>query len=228
MSKDNQNKETQHQDAQHKDAQEMKPDDLGIKPNGINPEGQETMPDGLNPDDLGIKPDNLNPDDLGMEAEDLLLSWPEKYAALEAKYNDLNDQFLRKAADFDNYRKRMGRERQELVEFANQSLLSDLLPVIDDFERAIKSTESSKDFNSFYEGIGMIEKVLISQLESKWGLKRFDSEGEVFDPNRHEAVQMEKSPDITEARVKAEFQKGYTLRDRVIRYAKVMVQVPEE
>ena len=156
-----------------------------------------------------------------------------KYKELEAKLADLNDQYIRKAADFENFRKRMNREKLELTDFANQSLISDLLPVMDDFERAIKSAESCSslkscsDFTGFYNGITMIEKALSSMLESKWGLKRFDSEGEPFDPNRHEAMLMEKSPDVEEAMVKEEFSKGYTLKDRVIRYAKVTVLMPE-
>jgi len=151
----------------------------------------------------------------------------QKYAALEAKLSDMNDQYLRKAADFENFRKRMNREKQELTEFANQNLILDLLPVIDDFERAIKSAETSKDFTSFYEGIAMIEKRLSTQLENKWALKRFDSEGETFDPNRHEALQMEKAPGIKEAVVKEDYVKGYLLKDRVIRFAKVKVLMPE-
>jgi len=153
--------------------------------------------------------------------------WERKYADLEAKLADLNDQYLRKAADFENFRKRMNREKQELTDFANQNLLLDLLPVIDDFERAIKSAETSKDFASFYEGIAMIEKRLTADLENKWGLKRFNSEGEPFDPNRHEALQMEKTAGISEAVVKDDYVKGYMLKDRVIRFAKVKVLVPE-
>ena len=155
------------------------------------------------------------------------LSPEQKCAALEAQLAELNDQYLRKAADFENFRKRMNREKQELTEFANQNLLLDLLPVIDDFERAIKSAETSKDFASFYEGIAMIEKRLSTQLENKWGLKRFDSEGAPFDPNRHEALQMEKAAGIAEAVVKEDYVKGYLLKDRVIRFAKVKVLVPE-
>jgi molecular chaperone GrpE len=152
---------------------------------------------------------------------------PAKYGELEAKLAELNDQYLRKAADFENFRKRTIREKQELTEFANQNLLLDLLPVIDDFERALKSAETSKDFTSFYEGIRMIEKGLSAQLESKWGLKRFDSAGEPFDPNRHEAIQVEKAAGIAEALVKEDYLKGYLLKERVIRCAKVKVLMPE-
>jgi len=149
-----------------------------------------------------------------------------KIAELEAKLAELNDQLLRKAADFENYRKRVNREKQEMADFSNQSLLSDLLPVIDDFGRAIKSAETSKDFASFYEGVIMIEKRLISQLENKWGLKGFDSAGEPFDPNRHEALQMERAGGIAEPVVKEEYERGYLLKDRVIRFAKVKVLMP--
>ena len=168
------------------------------------------------------------------------LSWEQKCAELEAKFADLNDQYLRKAADFENYRKRMNREKQEITEFANQNLLLDLLPVLDDFERAIKSAQSSlaaqssqaaqtsKDFTSFYEGVTMIQKRLSTELENKWGLKRFDSAGQPFDPNRHEALQMEKAAGISEAVVSEDFVKGYLLKDRVLRCAKVKVMMPQE
>ena len=147
-------------------------------------------------------------------------------ADLEARLADLNDQLLRRAADFENFRKRMNREKQELTDFANQNLLLDLLPVIDDFERAIKSAETSKDFPSFYEGVTMIEKHLTTMLENKWGLKRFDSAGMPFDPNHHEAIQMEKAEGISEAMVKDDYLKGYFLKERVIRFAKVKVLMP--
>jgi molecular chaperone GrpE len=156
------------------------------------------------------------------------VNWEQKSAELEAKLADLNDQYLRKVADFENFRKRMNREKQEIIEFSNQNLILDLLPVIDDFERAIKSAETSSDFTSFHEGITMIEKRLSAQLENKWGLKRFDSEGQPFDPNRHEALQMEKAAGIEEAVVKDDFVKGYLLKDRVIRFAKVKVLMPED
>ena len=157
-----------------------------------------------------------------------VLTIEEKYAELEAKLAELNDQYLRKAADFENFRKRMNREKLEITDFANQNLLLDLLPVIDDFERAIKSAETSRDFSSFYEGVTMIEKRLKSDLENKWGLKCFDSEGAPFDPNRHEALQVEKAPGISEPLVKDDFVKGYFLKDKVLRFAKVKVLMPAE
>jgi molecular chaperone GrpE len=159
----------------------------------------------------------------------------EQIAQLEAQVAELNDQYLRKAADFENFRKRMNQEKQSAIEFANQGLLLDLIPIIDDFERAIKAAESvagaaeaaSKDFTALYEGISMTEKRFLSQLENRWGLKRFDSAGDLFDPNRHEAIMMEKSADIAEPVVQEDLIKGYTLKDRVVRSAKVKVLMPE-
>jgi len=164
----------------------------------------------------------------GVAPETGPVDWEQASAEMAIKLAELNDQYLRKAADFENYRKRMNREKQELTEFANQNLLLDLLPVLDDFERATKSAETSRDFASLYEGISMIQKQLGSQLENKWGLKRFDSEGEPFDPNRHEAIQMEKTPEVAEAVVKEDYVKGYLLKERVIRYAKVKVLMPAD
>ncbi|GHV76335.1 hypothetical protein AGMMS49942_11560 [Spirochaetia bacterium] len=158
------------------------------------------------------------------------LSLEEQIADLENKLKEAKDQYLRKAADFENFRKRMNQEKQAAIDFANQSLLQDLILIIDDFDRAIKSAESmaAPSFDSFYEGITLIEKRLVSQLENKWGLRRFDSAGESFDPNRHEAIMMEKSPDIAEPVVQEDFLPGYTLKDRVVRSAKVKVLMPEE
>jgi molecular chaperone GrpE len=177
------------------------------------------------------------PPELGPEAEQTAqdlgspqerISPEETIADLQEQIAALNDQYLRKAADFENFRKRMIRDKQETADFANQGILLDLIPVIDDFERAIKSAETSKDFSSFYEGVTMIEKRLSSQLENKWGLKPYHSVGEVFDPNRHEAIATEKSPDTEEPKVGEEFLKGYTLKDRVIRTAKVKVLMPDQ
>lgn len=164
----------------------------------------------------------------------------EKIADLEAKLAEANDNYLRKAADFENFRKRMNQEKLSAIEYANQMLLLDLASVVDDFERAIKSAETQREaagadsekiaasFNSLHEGISMIEKNLLNQLENKWGLKRFDSAGEPFDPNKHEAIMMEKSAEQEEPVVAEEFMKGYFLKERVIRPAKVKVIMPEK
>ncbi|MDR2343792.1 MAG: nucleotide exchange factor GrpE [Spirochaetaceae bacterium] len=155
----------------------------------------------------------------------------QRIEGLERKLAELNDQYLRKVADFENFRKRIVKEKQDAVEFANQSLLLDLIATLDDFERAINSagtlSKTEADFDTFHDGIAMIEKRLLGQLENRWGLKRFDSAGAPFDPTRHEALFMEKSAGVDEPVVKEEFAKGYMLKDRVVRTAKVKVLMPE-
>ncbi|TVR33079.1 MAG: nucleotide exchange factor GrpE [Spirochaetaceae bacterium] len=145
---------------------------------------------------------------------------------LEQELSDLKDQYLRKQADFENFRKRMLREKDEAIAYANKQLLLDMVSVIDDFERAIQSAEESRDFDSFHDGIVLIEKQLVGMLERKWGLKRFDSSGEPFDPQRHEALMTEEISGHNEPVVLEDFQKGYLLHDRVLRSAKVKVSMP--
>ncbi|OHD68423.1 MAG: nucleotide exchange factor GrpE, partial [Spirochaetes bacterium RBG_13_68_11] len=154
-------------------------------------------------------------------------------AALETEVAELRDRLLRTQADFDNYRKRVLREREESARSANAALLSDLLAVIDDFERAIRSAEESRDFAAFLQGVSMIERGMLEMLENRWGLQRFSSAGEAFDPVRHEAMMRTEAPATATAAsagpvVVEEFQKGYYLHERVLRPAKVRVQVPAE
>jgi molecular chaperone GrpE len=150
----------------------------------------------------------------------------QRIMALEAETADLKDKLLRKQADFENFRKRMFRERDEAARYANAALLSDVIGVIDDFERAIRSAEESRDFTVFLTGVSMIERQLVELLETRWGLKRFNSVGESFDPNKHEAVQRVEGPAGAKPTVVEDFQKGYFFHERVLRPAKVKVMVP--
>ncbi len=164
-------------------------------------------------------------DRLGEEAL-LVEQLATKMKQLEDENSTLKDQYLRKAADFENFRKRMFKEREESAKFANAGLLLDLIPVIDDFERAIKSSEESKDFTSFRDGIVLIEKQLVEMLERKYSLRRFESAGQVFDPERHEAISVAEIPPPANERVVVEdYQKGFTLHDRILRPAKVKVSL---
>lgn len=145
---------------------------------------------------------------------------------LKAEVQDYKDQYLRKHADFENFRKRMLREKEESIRYANTALLKDIIGVIDDFERAIGSAQESKDFDSFLSGIQLIEKQFVSMLENNWGLKRMETVGEEFDPQRHEALMMEENPECDTETVLEDYQRGYSLNDRVIRHAKVKVGKP--
>ncbi|MBN2444480.1 MAG: nucleotide exchange factor GrpE [Spirochaetales bacterium] len=150
----------------------------------------------------------------------------QQIAELNEEIASLNDRLLRKQADFENFRKRLYREKDESVKYANQMLLLDITGVIDDFERAIKSSEESKDFEVFHNGIVMIEKQLVSILEKKWELKRYDSVGEVFNPEKHLAIAVEESSEYEVSTVLEDYQKGYLFHERVLRPAKVKVSQP--
>lgn len=158
--------------------------------------------------------------------EEKINSLEKEVASLDEERAALQDQLLRKQADFENYRKRMFRDKQEFMQYANSSLLLDLTNTIDDFERAIKSAEDSKDFNSFHQGITLIEKQLVSMLEKNWNLKRFDSQGEEFDPEKHQAIATVESEEHETPQVIEDFQRGYMLHDRILRPAKVKVAKP--
>jgi molecular chaperone GrpE len=151
----------------------------------------------------------------------------ERLERLAAENAGLQDQLLRKAAEFENFRKRMLREREEGVRYANALLLGDIIPVIDDFERALQSATDSRDFASFHSGVEMIERQLVSVLERSWGLKRFSPksgpDGEKFDPEKHEAIAVEDTAAAGDPVVLENYQKGYYLHDRILRPAKVKV-----
>ncbi len=149
-----------------------------------------------------------------------------RIAALEEENSALKDQYLRKSAEFENFRKRMQRDKEDSIAFANKQLLLDIVPIIDDFERAIRSAEDSKDFDAFHDGVVLIEHQFTSMLERKWGLKRFESIGEEFDPSKHEAVTTEDHPDHESSIVLEDYQRGYLLHDKVLRSAKVKVSMP--
>ena len=152
----------------------------------------------------------------------------EKIAALEKENADLKDQLLRRAADFDNYRKRMMKEKQDTYDYANAGLLGDLLDSLDNFDRTIDAAKDAKDAKSIADGIKMINKALVKMLEDKYGLTGYGKEGDEFNPDEHEAIgrmEDEKAKNETLAQV---YLKGYKLKDKVIRHAKVMIKVPKQ
>jgi molecular chaperone GrpE len=151
-----------------------------------------------------------------------------RIVSLEAELADLGDRHLRKVADLENYRKRMAREMEELRLYANTEILLDLVSLLDDFDRAIQSSETGKDWKGLHDGVLMIQKAFLSKLEGRYGLKRFDSAGEAFDPGRHEALMAEKRDGVESPVVAEDFLKGYELHGRVIRPAKVKVAMPAD
>ena len=141
-------------------------------------------------------------------------------ARKEASEN--RDKMLRMAADCENLRKRMQREKETSLKYAEENILRELLPSIDNLERAVEQGKDSNDAAVLLEGVEMTMKGLLASLE-KVGLKPIESLGEPFDPNYHEAMVMEVSKDVPEQHIKQVFEKGYLFKERLIRAAKVVV-----
>lgn len=151
----------------------------------------------------------------------------EKYAALEKENAELKDQLLRRAADFDNYRKRMIKEKAETAEYANSNLLADLLDSLDNFDRTVDAAATATDPKAIADGIKMINGSLVKMLEDKYGLTAYGKEGDEFNPDEHEAIGRMEEEGVEKETLKQIYLKGYKLKDRIIRNAKVMVSVPK-
>ena len=141
---------------------------------------------------------------------------------LEAERDSYKDQLLRSLADFQNYRKRVEADKQALRTSAKESVVLDLIGVLDNFERTITAVDSGATLESVIEGIKLIERQLRQMLEQH-GVKKIDSHGRPFDPELHEAISVEVSEEHDENTVTAELASGYKLADKVIRPARVKV-----
>ncbi|GAB4013563.1 nucleotide exchange factor GrpE [Spirosoma migulaei] len=136
---------------------------------------------------------------------------------------ELKDKYLRLYADFENFRRRTAKEKLDLISNANEGVLKALIPVVDDFERAMQSIESTNDVAALKEGVSLIYTKLFKTLEGK-GLKPMTSKGEPFNADLHESVTQFPAPsDDLKGKVIDEIEKGYYLNDKVIRFAKVIV-----
>lgn len=141
----------------------------------------------------------------------------------EQEKKELQDKYLRLYAEFTNYRKRVMKERLELIDQAAKDTLAAILPVLDDFDRAKQAAENSGQGDAFSDGVGLIYHKLQSILEQK-GLKPMKSNGEKFDPEFHEAITEIPAPsDDMKGKVIDTVEKGYFLKDNILRYAKVVV-----
>jgi molecular chaperone GrpE len=142
--------------------------------------------------------------------------------ALKEEIAQLNDKVLRQAAEFDNFKRRNAKERVELIQTAGRDVITDLLEVLDDYERAEKQLESSDDVSQIKEGIKLVFNKLKNTLFSK-GLKSMDAMNKEFNPDMHEAITEIDGGEEMKGKVVAEVQKGYYLNDKIIRFAKVVV-----
>ena len=139
------------------------------------------------------------------------------------KAKECQDKLLRARADFDNLRKRLEKDKQEFLKYANEGILLELLNVLDDLERTINLAEDKhEDLNAFLKGVEMILAHLYDMLKQH-GVKPIEAEGKVFDPHYHEALMQVENKDLPEHTIVEVLQKGYLMYERVIRTAKVKV-----
>lgn len=146
----------------------------------------------------------------------------EAFQSLEKDYEALKEKMLRLSAEYDNFRKRTQREKAADLKYKAQDLATDLVPVVDNFDRALQTKPDEKSVDSFYDGMQMIYRQLMQALNQA-GVEEIETEGETFDPNFHQAVMQVEDDQYDSQAIVETLQKGYRLKDRVIRPAMVKV-----
>jgi molecular chaperone GrpE len=177
----------------------------GVTPAGVDPDERQ---------DAAAEPDAGAVDDAARERED-------RVAQVERERDEHYDRLLRVTAEFDNFRKRTERERRDISDRAVASLLEELLPIVDDFERALNAEAGSVDA-AYREGVAIIHRQLTDLLQRR-GVRPIDAVGAEFDPRVHQAVTYEAVPGHRDGEVVEELRRGYTLGDRLLRPSMVKV-----
>ncbi|MCS7013898.1 MAG: nucleotide exchange factor GrpE [Chloroherpetonaceae bacterium] len=158
-------------------------------------------------------------------------SLEERLAATEAERDQYKDLLLRKAAEFENFRRQKEREMAALIKFADKNLIKQILPIIDDLERVISNAEkflaNNPDAKVYVEGVRLVHQKLMKTLEARQ-VKRMETLGKKFDHNFHEALTQMPKADVEPDTIVEEFEPGYLMHDEVIRHAKVVVAKPIE
>ncbi|MFZ5946026.1 MAG: nucleotide exchange factor GrpE [Bacillota bacterium] len=149
---------------------------------------------------------------------------PTEPEQLQKQIDELNQRLMRVAADFDNYRKRTRLEKEEFAKYANSSLVSELLPVLDNFQRALDVKEPSEEVKKFLSGIEMIYKQLWQVLNQS-GLEAINAVGDIFNPEKHEAVMQVEDDSVDDNTVIEELRGGYMYKDKIIRPSMVKVAI---
>ena len=155
-------------------------------------------------------------------AQETILTLQAELAKVQAQADDYLRQWQRLQAEFDNYRKRTQREKEDIIRYAAEQIIKAMLPVLDNFERAIAASQTNQDFGSFAQGVDMIFRQMFNIL-AKEGLTPIEAVGQPFDPNLHEAVLRTEAEGQPENTVVEEVQKGYRLKDKVLRPSMVKV-----
>ncbi|PIO48215.1 MAG: nucleotide exchange factor GrpE [[Chlorobium] sp. 445] len=181
---------------------------------------------------LQEQPSQQNADDAtAMQAKTETPSLEARLAALEAERDEYKDLLLRKAAEFENFRRQKEREMSALIKFADKNLIKQILPILDDLERIITNSEkflaNHPDAKLYVDGVKLVHQKMLKILETRQ-VKRMETLGKKFDHNFHEALTQMPKADLEPDIIVEEFEAGYTMHDEVIRHAKVVVSKPVE
>lgn len=183
-------------------------------------------PTGTRPDEnkksTGVEAEESKETKEPKEDEETQPTLEEELKSTKELADDNYARLQRLQADFDNYRKRSVKEKADVIRYATENLILDILPVIDNFERAIAAVAASHDFEALANGVEMIYRQLLKVLEDE-GVEVIVTEGQEFEPNLHEALLREEVAGKEPEMILEEFEKGYRLKDKVIRYSKVKV-----
>lgn len=192
-----------------------------------NEDVNDNIENGTN-EEIKTDEDNIAAENSEIEAEEKIEETPltEEANPLQEKYDTLNNQYIRLAADFDNYRKRQEQEKEALLKYGAENTLKKMIEVLDNFERGLKALETVEDCEKVKECYNLAYKNFTDVL-TKAGLESIKAEGEAFDPNFHEAVMQTPTSEKPEHTIIAELQKGYKLGDKVLRPTLVNVAVAE-
>ncbi|BGE82293.1 nucleotide exchange factor GrpE [Staphylococcus petrasii] len=168
--------------------------------------------------------DNLQNNDVSEENSEETSVDPkdEEIQQLQLKANENEEKYLRLYAEFENYKRRIQNENATNKKYQAQSVLTDILPTIDNIERALQIEGEDESFKSLQKGVQMVHESLLRALKEN-GLEEIESEGQEFDPNFHQAVVQDNNPDFKSGEITQELQKGYKLKDRVLRPSMVKV-----
>ncbi|MTI66616.1 MAG: nucleotide exchange factor GrpE [Firmicutes bacterium] len=164
----------------------------------------------------------VNNEEENLEQDEVEVDIDEEKEKLKKEFDELTNRYARLQADFDNFKRRVKKEKESIYSYANQELMTEFVTVIDNFERAFTTVSKEDKEKSFYEGMEMVYKQMMDILKKK-GLEEIEALGKEFDPNLHQAVLHEESDEYEEDIVSDVLQKGYKLKDRVVRPSMVKV-----
>lgn len=202
--------------------------DESVKSNSEYTEEQEVKNEDTstveNIEDTTSDSDNSSNDSSNEESSEETAVDPkdEEIQQLQLKANENEEKYLRLYAEFENYKRRIQKENETNKTYQSQRVLTDILPTIDNIERALQIEGDDESFKSLQKGVQMVHESLLRALKDN-GLEEIESEGQAFDPNFHQAVVQDDNPDFKSGDITQELQKGYKLKDRVLRPSMVKV-----